>query len=312
MHIYYSLAYTSAAYGFDTTRKATWIAESLVERPIDGVELREPEWLTEAALQQVHSPEYVEAVRTGSPRHLAESNGFTWDPGMWNAVRAANGGAVAAALHALETGENAGSLSSGLHHARRNSGAAFCTLNGLALAARAAIGAGARRILILDLDAHVGDGTLDIVRSWPEVSVSDISVSAWHTEGGDPARISLDTIRSADEYLPTLRRRLHGLHGAFDLCLYNAGMDPHEDCDIGGLAGITTDVLRERERIVFEWAASATVPVAFVLAGGYSGGSLSRDALVDLHRLTIDWGGASYREQCDLSSPCKGGWDRSR
>src|SRR5512134_2855860 len=47
--IYYSDAYTAAAYGFDTTRKSAWIAESLVERPIAGVEIAEPELLTEAA-----------------------------------------------------------------------------------------------------------------------------------------------------------------------------------------------------------------------------------------------------------------------
>ena len=124
--------------------------------------LIEPALLTTEQLEAIHSREYVHAVRTGEPRHLAESSGFPWDPAVWDAVRASNGGAVAAALHALATGSHAGSLSSGLHHARRDSGAGFRTFNGLALAARAALDAGARRLLILDLDAHVGDGTLDI------------------------------------------------------------------------------------------------------------------------------------------------------
>jgi acetoin utilization deacetylase AcuC-like enzyme len=286
--VFYSDAYTAAAYGFDTTRKSGWIVDSLVERPVPGVTIVAPELLTEEALLAIHSDKYVNAVKTGTPRHLAQSSGFPWDPAVWNAVRASNGGAVAAALHALATRRNAGSLSSGLHHARRDAGAGFCTFNGLALAARAALDAGARRVLILDLDAHVGDGTIEIVAAWPLVTHVDIAVSAWGAPGGDPSRSSLDVIACAGDYLPTLERRLAALDAVtFDLCLYNSGMDPHEDCEIGGLEGMTTKVIHERERIVFEWAGAAGVPVAFVLAGGYSGGALSRDVLVDLHRLTI-------------------------
>lgn len=252
------------------------------------MELVAPELLTEADLTAIHSAEYVHAVKTGSPQHLAESSGFPWDPAVWTAVRASNGGAVAAALHALATGRNAGSLSSGLHHASRDSGAGFCTFNGLALATRAALDAGARRVLILDLDAHVGDGTIDLVGDWPDVTHVDLAVSAWQCSGGDPSRSSLDVIRSADDYLPTLHRRLAAIHtSSLDLCIYNAGMDPHEDCGLGGLEGMTTEVIGQREGMVFEWAAAAGIPVAFVLAGGYAGGRLSRDALVDLHRLTI-------------------------
>jgi acetoin utilization deacetylase AcuC-like enzyme len=288
MHLYYSDAYTAAAHEFDTTRKSGWIVESLLEQPIAGVRLVEPVALTEQQLNSVHAPEYVRAVKSGTPRHLAKSSGLPWDPNVWDAVRSSNGGAVAAALHARSTRQNAGSLSSGLHHAGRGSGAGFCTFNGLALAARAALEAGARRVLILDLDAHIGDGTLDIVRDWAQVTHVDITVSAWGAPAGDPSRSSHDEIRSAGDYLPTLERRLAALDSsAFDLCLYNAGMDPHEDCDIGGLEGMTNDVLREREHTVFAWAARAAVPVAFVLAGGYIGGLLSRPALVALHRMTI-------------------------
>jgi acetoin utilization deacetylase AcuC-like enzyme len=286
--VYYSDAYTAAGHSFDTTRKSAWIAESLVERPIAGIETVAPALLTEAALTAIHSEEYVDAVKTGSPQHLAESSGFPWDPAVWTAVRSSNGGAVAAALHALATGRNAGSLSSGLHHARRDSGAGFCTFNGLALAARAALDAGARGVLILDLDAHLGDGTIDLVRAWMDVTHVDLAVSAWPCPGGDPSHSSLDVIRSADDYLPTLQRRLAALDaGSLDLCIYNAGMDPHEDCGLGGLEGMATEVIGEREWMVFEWAAASGLPVAFVLAGGYAGGRLSRDALVDLHRLTI-------------------------
>ena len=65
-------------------------------------------------------------------------------------------------------------------------------------------------------------------------------------------------------------------------------MDPFERCDVGSLRGITADVLREREGLVFQWASARDVPVAFVLAGGYTGAGVSTSTLVGLHLLTIE------------------------
>ena len=74
---------------------------------------------------------------------------------------------------------------------------------------------------------------------------------------------------------------------AFDLCLYNAGMDPYAGCPNGGLPGIDEAILAERERLVFTWCRAQRIPVAFVLAGGYVGGGFTATGLVALHRLTL-------------------------
>jgi acetoin utilization deacetylase AcuC-like enzyme len=130
MRIFYSSTYTIAAHSFETTRKSRWIAESLVREPISGIELVAPEPTSVPALSRVHDPEYVDAVRNGKPRELAESQGFHWDPGLWEMVCASNGGVMAAAIDALGSRGVSGSLSSGLHHARRARGAGFRTCNG--------------------------------------------------------------------------------------------------------------------------------------------------------------------------------------
>ncbi|MBT6446115.1 MAG: hypothetical protein HOK58_14150, partial [Acidimicrobiaceae bacterium] len=70
---------------------------------------------------------------------------------------------------------------------------------------------------------------------------------------------------------------------SFDLIVYNAGMDPHERA--GGVAGITTDVLADRERMVFGWA--GPTPLAFVLAGGYAGNGFGLDDVASLHTRTV-------------------------
>jgi acetoin utilization deacetylase AcuC-like enzyme len=160
--VFYTDAYVGAAHAFETTRKARWVAQSLSGRPISGLRLSPNAPLSASELERVHAPAYVAAVRSGEPRALAESQGFSWDPQLWPMVCASNGGAVSAALAALHSGR-AGALASGLHHARRNHGNGFCTFNGLALAALAALDAGARRVLVLDLDAHCGGGTDELV-----------------------------------------------------------------------------------------------------------------------------------------------------
>jgi acetoin utilization deacetylase AcuC-like enzyme len=286
--VYYSSAFVAAEYPFDTTRKSAWIAKSLGDQPIPGVQLVEPVPLGEAELQMVHSSEYVRAVRCGQPQALAASSGIPWDPEVWRAVCASNGGAVAAARLAFQTRRHTGSLSSGLHHATARCGRGYCTFNGLALAARSVHDLGAQSVLIVDLDAHCGGGTYSIVKSWPYVVHLDIACSSFDTYSVDQSgRSTLDEVQCVDAYLSTLDARLNALDGPFDLVLYNAGVDPHQACEIGGMRGVTFSFLAERERLVFEWARIHETPVAFVLAGGYSGSAFLPEDLVRQHRLTI-------------------------
>jgi acetoin utilization deacetylase AcuC-like enzyme len=296
MKIYYSPDYVGSAVTFETTRKAQWIAESLGRAPIGAIDLVSPEPLTPEQLTQVHDPEYVQAVRTGAPRVLAESQGFAWDEGLWRMALASNGGAIAAGLAALEDGI-AGSLSSGLHHARRDRGAGFCTFNGLVLAAKEAIAAGASSVLILDLDAHCGGGTASLIANEEPIWQLDVSVTAFDRYPPG-ARAHLFMVRNPCEYLSEVQRRLDEIGRRaphFELCLYNAGMDPFEDCPIGGLAGMTREILAARERLVFEWCRAAKLPIAFVMAGGYLGPRLEVEGLVGLHRLTLSAASSSVR-----------------
>lgn len=299
LKLFYSPSYIAARCGFDTIRKPSWIAESLQRRPIPGVALAEPVALTADDLRQVHDPAYVDALQRGEPSSLAESSGLEWDAGMWTSLTASNGGVVAAALHALTQRRNAGSLSAGIHHARRHAGAAYCGVNGLALAARAALNAGASRVLVVDLDAHCGGGTVSIVRDWPEVHHLDIATNPF--DRYDPAGVdsTLDIVSAADAYLPSLRRRLAALdREPFDLVLFGAGVDCHERS--GGLTGITFALLAEREATVFSWAAERRLPVAFCLLGGYLGADLGEEALSRLHRLAIAAAAlANRRERLD-------------
>lgn len=286
MKLFYSADYVAASDAFDTTRKSGWIVKSLRSKPIGGVEIVAPVPLTVDEICTVHDRQYVEAVRTGEPKNLAESQNFTWDPGLWTSVIASNGGVLSAARVALKE-RASGSLSSGLHHAQHGSGAAFCTFNGLAIAAKMILAEGARSVLILDLDAHCGGGTHWLIDGDDRIRQIDVSVNG--VDGYAPSGANtLNIVRVAGDYLEVIESRLNELDIKPDLCIYNAGMDADERCEVGGLPGIDAAILKKREAIVFDWAKSRGVPIAFVLAGGYSGTTLSQDELVALHRLTIE------------------------
>ncbi len=215
----------------------------------------------------VHDPAYVAAVRSGVPRDLAELNGFLWTPPVDHDARLQRGCRGGGPPRARR--RRRGSLSSGLHHARRSRGEGFCTFNGLALAARKAIDGGARAVLIVDPDAHCGGGTAELLADDPAVAQVDLAVVAfdWYRERG---RFTLDVIEDAADYLPTLRRRLDALStlGVRSRALQRRD-GPFEQCLIGGLSGITGH-LEEREETVFGWCRANDLPVAFVLAGGYA------------------------------------------
>ena len=289
MHVFFSPAYCNTTIAFDTTRKAAAVAASLESAPIPGVTMTAPGPIYRDELTAVHDSAYVDAVLLGEPRDLATSNELGWDPGLSAAVWASVAGVRDAALAAYTSSTIAGSLSSGLHHAYAGNGRGYCTFNGLVIAARAAIAAGAERILILDLDAHCGGGTASLIRDIPELEQIDVSVDVFDMyESRSLARL---TMCSGRDYLSVVERELARIETpeAVDLVLYNAGMDPHEHA--GGCPGITTAMLARREAMVFEWAAQRATPLAWVLAGGYTAGNegaaLAMDDLVGLHRLTI-------------------------
>jgi acetoin utilization deacetylase AcuC-like enzyme len=269
-------AYTTDAASTNSTSKQRVVvdlakAEGLIEllaAPFDA----DATW---AAIATVHDPAFVDAVKTGQPRHLAQSQGFTWSPAFADAVARIWSGHIAACRAALHAGMVLHPVS-GAHHAGYARGSGFCTFNFLVGAARAMVHDAAGRQAIVDLDAHPGDGTCTLTRSDNAIALFDIAGGSWGDVRNDH-RVEYQVARDATGY----REALHRLPAFLDrvrpaLVQYQAGMDPFEDDPVGGIAGITETFLVERDRFVIEQVRARGIPLVVNLAGGYVGGVSER------------------------------------
>lgn len=137
-----------------------------------------PRPATRGDLLRVHAPEYLDvlqALSEGQDVPERRRYGFgTLDnppfPGMWEASLLYAGGSLECARLVREEGYRAAfNTSGGLHHARRDRAAGFCTVNDCALVALDLLGHGAERVAYVDIDAHHGDGVQALFYADPRV-----------------------------------------------------------------------------------------------------------------------------------------------
>jgi acetoin utilization deacetylase AcuC-like enzyme len=232
-------------------------------------ELPPTEWL-----ERVHLPEYVNAYQTGTLDEKAQRRiGLPWSEALALRTRIAVGGSVLTAQLAIAHGL-ACNTAGGTHHAFPGYGSGFCIFNDLAIAARTLQFLNlAQKILIVDLDVHQGDGTAYIFQNDPSVFTFSM-----HCESNFPGKkqqsdldIPLPEGMEDDAYLQTLAQYLPDLLTQVnpDLVLYDAGVDPHLDDQLGKLALTDTGLFR-REMQVLSTCVGQGYPVACVIGGGYS------------------------------------------
>ena len=239
-------------------------------------------------LQLVHDAAYVDAVRHGTVApDIQRRIGFPWSPQMVERSRRSVGATIAAAAAALDDGV-AANLAGGTHHAFADRGEGFCVFNDVAVAARVLQRDGhARRIAVVDLDVHQGNGTAAIFKD--DASVFTFSM---HGDKNFPFRkessdldVPLADGTGDDEYLSLLQQHLPFVLNSHqpDFVFYLAGADPFEADRLGRLK-MSIEGLRRRDEIVLRTCASAGLPVAVSMSGGYA---TDIDAIVTIHANTI-------------------------
>ena len=224
-------------------------------------------------LEAVHDPDYVDEVFRADVPHAKERRiGFPVTKAIRDRVRHTNGGTWLAAKLAMEHGYAANSAA-GSHHALSETGAGYCVFNDLAVAANRLIAQGdARRIAIIDLDVHQGDGTASLT-----AGREDIATLSVHAEKNFPVRkarsnvdIGLPDGTSDAAYMAVLENHIPELLDGFkpDFVFYQAGVDPHENDKLGRLA-LSDEGLIARDRFVVREARKRGLAIASALGGGY-------------------------------------------
>ncbi|MDJ0642118.1 MAG: histone deacetylase [Erythrobacter sp.] len=240
-----------------------------------GAEITEhaPEPMPREWLEAVHDPAYVDEVfRAEVPREKERRIGFPVTERIRDRVRHTNGGTWLAAQLAMQHGYAANSAA-GSHHALADTGAGYCVFNDLAVASNRLVAEGhARRILIIDLDVHQGDGTASLTAGREEIATLSV-----HAEKNFPVRkarsnidIGLPDGTGDDGYMAVLRNHIPNALDRFkpDFVFYQAGVDPHANDKLGRLA-LTDDGLAERDRFVVSQVRKLGLPIASALGGGY-------------------------------------------
>jgi acetoin utilization deacetylase AcuC-like enzyme len=230
-----------------------------------------------------HTPEYVQALRSGQPADLA-STGGEWFPGSIDVSLSVLGAFLGAIDSALTDGV-AGMLGGGGHHAYPDHGGALSPVNDVAIGVHHLRRRGIRRVLVLDLDAHFGNGTAASFPNDPDLFLFDFHGHASDFGHPDTAHLfkSFRDEPDARLYLQALRKELPNVLGEFrpEVCLYAAGMDVFSGTPNPPLRLRVPDI-EKREAFVFEALSSRRVPVAYVHAGGYA----SLETLTALHLIT--------------------------
>ncbi|MCS7069463.1 MAG: histone deacetylase [Meiothermus sp.] len=224
-------------------------------------------------LALAHTHDYLQKLRwDGLSRQEAHKLGLPWTQSLLTRALHAAGGTLAATQDALETGLGL-NLAGGTHHAYPGRAEGYCLFNDVAVAIAHLRAQGWRgRALVIDLDAHQGNGTAVFFQNDP--SVFTLSV---HAERNYPLKkeqsdldVGLDDATGDAQYLETLEAVLEQAFAYRpDLVFFNAGVDVLQNDRFGRL-GLSLRGLAERDRRVFEKTRQAHVPLVVVMGGGYN------------------------------------------
>ena len=244
-----------------------------------------PKECSTKTMKTTHSLEYINHIKNKTlDMKLQKKIGFPINDSVVRRSFVATGGTVLASKLALDA-KLACNTAGGSHHANFDCGAGYCVFNDVAVAANYLKNKGyAKKILIVDLDVHQGNGNSEIFKNDP-----NILTFSMHCASNYPAKksksdidIELKDKMEDEEYLNILHKNLKELNkNKYDFVFYVAGVDIHFGDRLGKLK-ITDDGINKRDQLVIENFYSKKTPLCGVLGGGYN---KNFDKLIELHSL---------------------------
>ena len=234
----------------------------------------EPQLPDETPILAVHDAEYLTKLQNLEIERRAErKTGFPLSAELVKRELIIADGTMKGCHFALENGI-AFNIAGGTHHAYSGHGEAFCLLNDQAIAARYLQQKNlAKKILIVDLDVHQGNGTAEIFQNDPSVFTFSM-----HGKNNYPFKkeqsdldIDLPDATGDEAYLKILKETLPDLIKKQnpDFIFYLSGVDILHSDKLGKLA-CTVAGSKERDRFVLQTCHDLKIPVQCSMGGGYS------------------------------------------
>ncbi len=233
-----------------------------------------PGLLTEAQILRSHSADYWQKLKSLSLSRAEErKTGFPLSAKLVERERRINQGSIECALHALNDGV-ALNIAGGTHHAYSNRGEGFCLLNDIAIAAHYLLDEGlAKRILVIDLDVHQGNGTAEIMAEEERVFTLSMHGAKNYPLKKEQSDLDIELPDGCDDhyYHQQMERFIPATIDSFepDFLFFQSGVDVLKTDKLGRL-GLSMQGCKERDRKVFQWAKDYQIPIAVSMGGGYS------------------------------------------
>lgn len=234
----------------------------------------EPGFPEDEDILAVHREEYVKALKELTlDRKAVRKIGFPLSKDLIDRELRIASGTIQASEFALENGI-AMNIAGGTHHAYSFRGEGFCLLNDQAVAASYLLRKKlARKILIVDLDVHQGNGTAEIFSEEPSVftfSMHGRNNYPFKKENSD-LDIELENGTGDEDYLTILKQTLPRLieEQDPDFIFYQSGVDILSTDKLGKLA-CTEAGCKERDRFVLQTCKNSGIPLEVSMGGGYS------------------------------------------
>ena len=233
-----------------------------------------PQALDDQIVKVIHQKEYVDRLKhLNLDRSEVRKIGFPISQQLVEREFIIAGGTVEGAMKSLESGLSF-NIAGGTHHAYSTHGEAFCMLNDQAIAARYLLDhQHAKKVLIIDLDVHQGNGTAEIFKKEDRVFTFSM-----HGKKNYPFRkeqsdwdIALEDNTGDDIYLNLLNDALPRLFKRADpdFVFYLSGVDVVATDRLGRL-GLSIEGCKKRDEQVLKFCHKRSLPVQCSMGGGYS------------------------------------------
>ena len=281
-------------------------AKLLAEGTLAGVV--DPGTIADADLYRVHTADYVRSIRTGEFDEVtARRLGLppSWE--LSDRSHCAVSGTLLAARAALVDGL-ACNLAGGTHHAFTDRGEGFCVFNDVAVAIRALqADEPLLHAMVVDLDAHQGNGTHAIFAGEPRVYTYSVHVGRNYPSVKVPGTQDVELPRwvGGDEYLQRLHETLPAAVETFepDVVFYIGGADVHAEDRFGQMM-LTTEQMRERDAWTIDLCRGWGIPTVVLYGGGYNRGE---GMTAELHCQTVRMAAARFAaERLDAGRSVQG------